>query len=110
QGTDTVGSCVWFENGRPKRAEYRKFRVRTVEGTDDFASMTEVVTRYFARRVEEGKPLPDLVVVDGGKGQLNAAHGALHALALDSLPLISLAKREEEIFILGRSESLRLPR
>ncbi|MHB1224919.1 MAG: excinuclease ABC subunit UvrC [Gemmatimonadaceae bacterium] len=110
QGTDTVGSCVWFENGRPRRAEYRKFRVRTVEGTDDFASMNEVVTRYFSRRVEDGKPLPDLVVVDGGKGQLNAAHAALRALALDALPLISLAKREEEIFVLGRSESLRLPR
>lgn len=110
QGTDTVGSCVWFENGRPKRAEYRKFRVKTVEGTDDFASMNEVVTRYFSRRMADGRPLPDLVVVDGGKGQLNAAHAALRALALDALPLISLAKREEEIFILGRSESLRLPR
>lgn len=110
QGTDTVGSCVWFENGRPKRAEYRKFRVKTVEGTDDFASMHEVVTRYFARRVEEGKPLPDLVVVDGGKGQLGVAHDALRALALDTLPIISLAKRDEEIFFLGRSESLRLPR
>lgn len=110
QGTDTVGSCVWFENGRPRRAEYRKFRVKTVQGTDDFASMREVVTRYFARRLEDGKPLPDLVVVDGGKGQLNAAHEALTALALDTLPLISLAKREEEIFVPGRSESLRLPR
>ncbi len=110
QGTDTVGSCVWFENGRPKRAEYRKFRVKTVEGTDDFASMHEVVTRYFTRRVDEGKPLPDLVVVDGGKGQLGVAHDALQALALDALPIISLAKRDEEIFILGRSESLRLPR
>ena len=110
QGTDTVGSCVWFENGRPRRAEYRKFRVKTVEGTDDFASMHEVVTRYFSRRLEEGKPLPDLVVVDGGKGQLGVAHDALHALALDSLPLVSLAKREEEVFIPGRSESVRMSR
>lgn len=110
QGTDTVGSCVWFENGRPRRAEYRKFQVKTVQGTDDFASMREVVGRYFGRCIEDGKPLPDLVVVDGGKGQLGAAYEALHALALDSLPLISLAKREEEIFLPGRSESLRLPR
>ncbi len=110
QGTDTVGSCVWFENGRPRRAEYRKFKVKTVEGTDDFASMREVVGRYFGRRMEEGKPLPDLVVVDGGKGQLNAAHEALEALGLGELPLISLAKKEEEIFLRGRSESVRLSR
>ncbi|HMN08895.1 MAG TPA: excinuclease ABC subunit UvrC [Gemmatimonadaceae bacterium] len=110
QGTDTVGSCVWFENGRPRRAEYRKFKVKTVEGTDDFASMHEVVARYFGRRLEEGKPLPDLVVIDGGKGQLNAAHEALRSLGLGEMPLISLAKKEEEIFVLGRSESLRLSR
>ena len=76
-GTDTVASCVWFENGRPRRAEYRKFRIKTVEGTDDFASMREVVGRYFRRRIEEGKSLPDLVVVDGGRGQLSAAQQAL---------------------------------
>ncbi len=108
QGTDTVASCVWFENGRPKRAEYRKFKIATVEGTDDFASMREVVTRYFTRRVEEQKPLPDLVVVDGGKGQLSSAREALEGVNLSRLPTISLAKREEEIFLPGRSESLRL--
>jgi excinuclease ABC subunit C len=110
QGTDTVASCVWFQNGRPYRAEYRKFKVREVQGIDDFASMNEVVTRYFRRRLDEGKPLPDLVVIDGGKGQLSAAHAALESLALGSLPLISLAKREEEIFMVGRSESIRLSR
>jgi excinuclease ABC subunit C len=110
QGTDTVASCVWFQNGRPYRAEYRKFKVKTVEGVDDFASMNEVVTRYFTRRVEEEKSLPDLVVIDGGKGQLNAAHAALDALGLGAMPLISLAKREEEIFLLGRPESLKLSR
>ncbi len=110
QGTDTVASCIWFQNGRPYRAEYRKFKVKTVEGVDDFASMNEVVTRYFTRRVEEEKALPDLVVIDGGKGQLNAAHAALDALGLGAMPLISLAKREEEIFLLGRAESLKLPR
>lgn len=110
QGTDTVASCVWFQNGRPYRAEYRKFKVRDVLGIDDFASMNEVVTRYFRRRLDEGKPMPDLVVIDGGKGQLNAAHTALQSLGLATLPIISLAKREEEIFVLGRTESVRLPR
>jgi excinuclease ABC subunit C len=110
QGTDTVGSCVWFENGRPRRAEYRKFKVKTVEGTDDFASMHEVVTRYFQRRKDEQKPLPDLVVVDGGKGQLGSALAALEALDLARLPLISLAKRDEEVFFPGRSDPLRLSR
>ncbi|HET7632993.1 MAG TPA: excinuclease ABC subunit UvrC [Gemmatimonadaceae bacterium] len=110
QGTDTVASCVWFQNGRPRRSEYRKFKVKTVEGIDDFASMHEVVSRYFTRRRDEGKPLPDLVVIDGGKGQLGAAHAALSALGLGEMPMISLAKREEEIFMVGRSESFRLPR
>ncbi|NUQ21241.1 MAG: excinuclease ABC subunit UvrC [Gemmatimonadaceae bacterium] len=109
QGTDTVASCVWFQNGRPLRAEYRKFKIRTVEGIDDFASMKEVVSRFVARRVEERKALPDLVVIDGGKGQLNAAREALEAHGM-VLPIISLAKREEEIFVPGRSESLRLSR
>jgi excinuclease ABC subunit C len=110
QGTDTVGSCVWFENGRARRAEYRKFKVKTVVGTDDFASMREVVGRYFRRRVDEQKPLPDLVVIDGGKGQLSAASDALRELNLDTLQLISLAKREEEIYVLGRADPVRLSR
>lgn len=108
-GTDTVASCVWFENGRPRRGEYRKFRIKTVEGTDDFASMREVIGRYFRRRIEEEKPLPDLVVVDGGRGQLSAAQQALSDIPLE-LPLASLAKKEEEVFIPGKRESLRLPR
>jgi excinuclease ABC subunit C len=110
QGTDTVASLVWFENARPKRAEYRKFKVATVTGVDDFASMGEVVTRYFRRRIDEGATMPDLVVIDGGKGQLGAARDALLALGLSELPLVSLAKREEEVFVVGRSESLRLSR
>jgi excinuclease ABC subunit C len=110
QGTDTVGSCVWFENGRPRRGEYRKFKVKTVVGTDDFASMNEVVGRYFRRRIDENKPLPDLVVIDGGKGQLGAAADAVRSLGLETLPLVSLAKREEEIYVLGRAEPVRLPR
>ncbi|MEO7103923.1 MAG: excinuclease ABC subunit UvrC [Gemmatimonadaceae bacterium] len=110
QGTDTVGSCVFFENGRAKRGEYRKFKVKTVIGTDDFASMHEVVTRYFNRRTADGKSVPDLVVIDGGKGQLSAAHAALDAIGLGQTALISLAKRDEEIFVWGRAEPLRLSR
>jgi excinuclease ABC subunit C len=110
QGTDTVASCVWFQNGRPYRGEYRKFKVRTVEGVDDFASMREVVERYFRRRIDEGKPLPDLVVIDGGRGQLGAAHGALKEVGLAELPIIALAKRDEEVYVRGRSEPLRIPR
>jgi excinuclease ABC subunit C len=110
QGTDTVAACVWFQNGRAYRAEYRKFKVKTVEGVDDFASMTEVVQRYFRRRLDEQKRLPDLVVIDGGKGQLSAAQAALVAVGLPDMPVISLAKRDEEIFIPGKPEPLRLPR
>lgn len=110
QGTDTVASCVWFQNGRPLRAEYRKFKIKTVQGVDDFASMREVVSRYFRRRVDEGKAVPDLVLIDGGKGQLGVAQEALAPFNLDDLAVISLAKRDEEIFVPGRAESLRLPR
>jgi excinuclease ABC subunit C len=110
QGTDTVGSCVWFENARPKRGEYRKFKVKTVEGTDDFASIHEVVRRYFDRRIKDEKPMPDLIVIDGGKGQLSAAQAALSEVGLTDRPLISLAKREEEIFVWGRSDPLKLSR
>jgi excinuclease ABC subunit C len=113
QGRDNVGSIVWFENGRPRRSEYRTMKVKTVDeahGPDDFASMREVVSRYFRRRLDEKKALPDLVVVDGGKGQLSSAAQALAELNLLTLPLISLAKREEEIFVNGKSEPMRLPR
>ena len=113
QGKDSVGGIVWFDNGRPRRAEYRTMKVKSVDeaaGPDDFQAMREVVGRYFRRRLEEKRPLPDLVMVDGGKGQLSAADEALTALALQSLPLISLAKREEEVFLRGRAEPLRLPR
>src|SRR3954471_24987993 len=110
QGTDTVASCVWFQNGRPLRAEYRKFKVKTVEGVDDFASMREVVTRYFRRRMEESKPLPDLVVIDGGKGQLSFAQSALQELGLTSMSIVSLAKRDEEVFLPDRKDSVMLNR
>ncbi len=110
QGTDVVASCVWFENARPKRAEYRKFKIASFEGNDDFRAMMEVVTRYFTRRLAEEKPLPDLCVIDGGKGQLGKAREALDQLGVTQMALISLAKREEEIFVPGKSESVRLPK
>ena len=110
QGTDVVASAVWFENGRPKRSEYRKFKIAIFEGNDDFKSMHEVVTRYFTRRVAEELGLPDLAVIDGGKGQLGAARAALEALGVTSIGLISLAKRDEEIFLPGRRDPVRLPR
>ncbi len=110
QGTDVVASAVWFENARPKRAEYRKFKIASFEGNDDFKAMNEVVTRFFTRRLAEEKVLPDLVVIDGGKGQLGKAREALDAVGVSRVALISLAKREEEIFVPGRSESIRLPK
>ncbi len=110
QGTDTVASAVWFENGRPKRSEYRKFKIKSHERNDDFQSMHEVVTRWFRRRVDESRALPDLAVIDGGKGQLGMARQALDELGLSDVVAISLAKRDEEIFLVGRSEPVRLPK
>lgn len=110
QGRDTVGSLVTFEAGRPKKSEYRRFRIRTVDGQDDFAAIHEVMARYLERRLAEQKPLPDLAVIDGGRGQLNAALEAARTLGAASLPMIGLAKREEEIFLPARAEPLRLSR
>jgi excinuclease ABC subunit C len=110
QGRDTVGSLVWFEAGRPRKADYRKFRIKGPGQQDDFAAIQEVLTRYFTRRRDEQLPLPDLVVIDGGKGQLGAAVDTATQLGLTGLPMVSLAKKEEEVFLPGRSESLRLPR
>ncbi len=109
QGRDTVGSLVWFEAGRPKKAEYRRFRIRGAP-QDDFAAVHEVVTRYLTRRLAEEKPLPDLMVIDGGKGQLGAALDAARAAGQEQLPIVSLAKREEEIFLPGRVQPLALSR
>ncbi|HTS87842.1 MAG TPA: excinuclease ABC subunit UvrC [Gemmatimonadales bacterium] len=110
QGRDTVGSLVWFEAGRPKKSEYRKFKIKGVGQQDDFAAIEEVVTRYFTRRLEEHKSLPDLIVIDGGKGQLAAALDSAQRLNLAHLPFVSLAKREEEVFLPGQAESLKLSR
>jgi excinuclease ABC subunit C len=105
-----VGSLVWFEAGRPKKSEYRKFKIQGAGQQDDFAAIQEVLTRYLTRRRDEQLPMPDLIVIDGGKGQLSAALEASTALGLGQIPMISLAKREEEVFLPGRPESLRLPR
>ena len=110
QGRDTVGSLVWFEAGRPKKSEYRKFKIKGIGQQDDFAAIAEVLTRYLTRRRDENLRMPDLMVIDGGKGQLSAAIGAAAAVGVTEIPIISLAKREEEVFIPGRPDALRLPR
>ncbi len=110
QGRDTVGSLVWFEAGRPRKADYRKFKIKGEAQQDDYAAIDEVITRFLSRRREEEKPFPDLIVIDGGKGQLAAAVAAAEALGLGHIPMVSLAKREEEVFFPGRPESLRLSR
>jgi excinuclease ABC subunit C len=111
QGSDVVASMVCFEEAVPKKSEYRKFKVKSVSGApDDFASMREVVERRYRRLLETGKELPDLVLIDGGKGQLGAAVAALEELGLGDQPVASLAKREELIFVRGRADPVALPR
>jgi excinuclease ABC subunit C len=104
QGTDAVASLVVFVDGKPRKSEYRKFRIRAVAGPDDFASMREVVERRFTRILREQTTPPDLLMVDGGKGQLSSAVEVLTRLGLSSQPVIGLAKRLEEVFLPGVSE------
>jgi excinuclease ABC subunit C len=104
QGTDKVASMVVWEDGKMKKSDYRKFLIRTVEGNDDFASMAEVVTRRYSRLKEEGKPMPGLVLIDGGLGQLHAAAEALEAIGVINQPLASIAKREEIIYVLPQED------
>ena len=104
-GTNTVASMVSFIDGKPKKSNYRKYNIKTVTGIDDFASIREVVLRRYKRLKEEGKGFPDLIVVDGGKGQLSMAISALRELGLDYIPIISLAKRLEEVFVPGQSSA-----
>ena len=118
QGSNPVASCVVFKNAKPSKKDYRHFNIKTVEGPDDFASMTEVVYRRYKRLVKEKEPLPQLVIIDGGKGQLSAAMESIKRLGLeDKITLIGIAKRLEEIFFPGdplplyidkKSESLKL--
>ena len=107
-GTEPVGSLVVFIDGQPARSQYRKFRIRTVSGPDDYASLKEVLERRLNRLLTENRSLPDLVFVDGGKGQLNLARQVLDSLGLARIPACSLAKKEEIIFSAAHPEGLRL--
>ena len=99
QGTNPVAACVVFRDGRPSKSEYRHFNVKTVVGPDDFASMREIVYRRYSRLIEERAELPDLIIVDGGKGQLSSAYEVLCALGIENqVPIVGLAKRIEEVF------------
>ncbi|HPR17633.1 MAG TPA: excinuclease ABC subunit UvrC [Candidatus Cloacimonadota bacterium] len=107
-GTDTVSSLVFFENGKPKKKNYRHFIIKTVQGQDDFASLAETLKRYLLKIADNEKP--DLIVIDGGKGQLAAAYRILQEMQVEGIEMISLAKRLEEVFLTGNSESVILPR
>ena len=103
QGSNPVSALVCFVNGRPLKKEYRKFNIKTVVGADDFKSMGEVIFRCYSRRINEGKKLPDLILIDGGKGQLSCAKKTLDKLGLENIAIIGLAKRMEEVFLPGNS-------
>ncbi len=109
QGTDYVSSMVCFEKGKPKKSDYRKFKLQTFEGSDDYAAMAEVMMRRYGGSLSKELPLPDLIVVDGGKGQVNTAFHILNTLGL-SIPVIGLAKRIEEIFMPDIKDSFNLPK
>src|SRR6202049_1171444 len=104
QGAETVASMVVWEDGKMKKSDYRKFIIRTVEGVDDFASMREVVTRRYKRLQDENKPMPSLVLIDGGLGQLHAAAEALESLEIINQPLAAIAKREEILYVYGQEK------
>jgi excinuclease ABC subunit C len=110
QGTDSVAGMVVFDRGRFDKNQYRIFNIKTVIGADDFRSMAEAVDRRYRRLLEDEKPLPDLILIDGGRGQLNAALAALNKLGVEEIPIAGLAKREEEIYVPDRDEPLRLDR
>ena len=110
QGGETVASLVQFIDGLPFKHGYKRFRIKTVQGVDDFASMREVVTRRFRRLTQEGESFPDLLLIDGGKGQLNAVMETFKSLGITPPATISLAKREEEIYVPGQAEPHRLSR
>ena len=103
-GTNTVASMVCFIDGKPNKSEYRKFNIKSIKGIDDFASIREVVIRRYKRVKDEKKPVPDLILIDGGKGQLSMALSALRELGMDYISIIGLAKKLEEVYIPGNSE------
>lgn len=111
QGTDPVASMVCFVDAKPKKSEYKRFHIRTVVGPDDFASMREILTRRYSRVQKDGLQIPDLIIVDGGKGQLSAAIEALREIGFyGECEIVGLAKRLEEVFLPGRSESIMIPK
>src|SRR5262245_3643549 len=110
QGSDSVAGMVCIDRGKFDKKQYRVFNIRTVEGADDFRSMAEAVDRRYRRLLEESKPLPDMILIDGGRGQLNAALNALNRLGIEEIPIAGLAKREEEIYVPEREEPIRLER
>lgn len=111
QGTELVSSCVVFKDGKPKKSEYRKFKIKTVHQNDDFAAMQEVVERRYRRLIEEKQSLPDLIIIDGGKGQLSNAVKILDDLGIkEKVTVVGLAKRLEEIFFPGQKDSILLPK
>jgi excinuclease ABC subunit C len=110
QGTDSVASMVVWEGGRPKKSDYRSYTLRTVEGPDDFASLAEAVMRRYRRLLREDRRLPDLVLIDGGAGQRGSAVRALASVGLPMLPVVALAKRDEELYLESRGEPVRLER
>ena len=110
QGTDSVAGMVVLDRGKFDKNQYRVFNIRTVVGADDFRSMAEAVDRRYRRVLEDGKELPDLILIDGGRGQLNAALAALNKLGVEEIPIAGLAKREEEIYVPDREEPIRLER
>jgi excinuclease ABC subunit C len=111
QGSDPVASMVCFVDGQPRKSEYKRFKIRTVVGPDDFASMKEILTRRYSRLIREGGQIPDLIIVDGGKGQLSSAVEALKDIEFfGQCDLVGLAKRLEEVFIPGYSDSIMIPK
>ena len=110
QGSDSVAGMVVLDRGKFDKNQYRIFNIKTVIGADDFRSMAEAVDRRYRRLLEESKPLPDMILIDGGRGQLNAARAALHKLGIEEIPIAGLAKREEEIYVPDREEPILLER
>ncbi|HKJ33135.1 MAG TPA: excinuclease ABC subunit UvrC [Balneolales bacterium] len=111
QGSDPVASMVCFVDGKPRKNDYKRFHIKTVVGPDDFASMHEIITRRYSRVMKEKQHIPDLIVVDGGKGQLSSAVNALKEIGFyGQVPIIGLAKRLEEVFIPGQSEAIMIPK
>lgn len=109
-GEAAVGSMIYFYKGRPKKEEYRHFRIKTVSGVDDYAMMREIVRRRYSRMIKEGRALPDLILIDGGKGHLGAACGELEKLGISKVPVVGIAKEFEKLYSKDRKDPILLPK